>query len=118
MNFLSKLIVSSLAVMITAYLLKGVQIDSVFTAILVAAVLSLLNSIVKPILVILTIPITILTLGVFLLIINAAMILLAGEIVTGFKVDGFWTAFFFSIILSFINAVFHGLARKENDTRE
>jgi putative membrane protein len=116
MNFLTRLIVSSLAVLVTAYILPGVEVTSVFTAIMVAAVLSLLNAIVKPILVILTIPITVLTLGLFLLVINAAMILLAGDIVSGFRVDGFWTALFFSIILSVVNSVFHGLARDKTSS--
>lgn len=109
MKFLAQLVVSALAVVIASFLFKGVQVDSVFTAIAVAAVLALLNALVKPILVILTIPITIVTLGLFLLVINAAMIMLASEIVPGFHVSGFWTAFFFSIILALINSVFNAL---------
>lgn len=117
MNFLTRLIVSSLAVFVTSYILPGVHVDSVITAILVAAVLSLLNVVIKPILIILTIPITVLTLGLFLLVINAGMILLASKIVPGFTVAGFWTAFFFSIILSLVNSIFHGLANKDEVER-
>lgn len=109
MEFIARLIISALAVMVTAFLLPGVHIDGALTALIVAVVLSLLNAVVKPILVIFTIPITLFTLGLFLLVINALMILLASKIVDGFKVDGFWTAFFFSIILSVVNSIFNSM---------
>lgn len=113
MKFLSQLVVSALAFVVASFLFKGVHVDSVFTAIAVAAVLAVLTALVKPILFILTIPITIVTLGLFLLVINAAMIMLASEIVPGFHVSGFWTAFFFSIILTLINSVFNALGNEE-----
>ncbi len=113
MKFLAQLIVSALAVIITSFILPGVHMDSAITGVIVAAVLAVLNAIVKPVLVILTIPITLVTMGLFLLIINAGIILLASEIVPGFKVDGFWIAFFFSIILSIVTSVFNGLSREE-----
>ena len=109
MKLIAQLIISALAVIVTSFILKGVHIDSVMTALIVAAVLAVLNAIIKPILVVLTIPITILTLGLFLLVINALIIMLAGKIVHGFSVDGFWTAFFFSIILTVVNGIFNGL---------
>jgi len=117
MEFLGRLVVSTLAVIITSYILPGVHMEGVLTALLVAAVLSLLNAVVKPVLIILTIPITLFTLGFFLLIINAIMILLASKLVPGFHVDGFWIAFLFSLVLSFINSVFNALnskAKKED----
>jgi putative membrane protein len=116
MKLLAQLIISALAVVIASFLFKGVHVDSVFTAIVVAAVLAVLNALIKPILIVLTIPITIVTLGLFLLVINAAMILLAGEIVPGFHVSGFWTAFFFSIILTLINSVFNSLGNQERNS--
>ncbi len=103
MNILWKILIRTLAVILTSYLLPGVHIDGFLTALWVAIVLAVLNSILKPILVILTIPITILTFGLFLLVINAIIILLAGNFISGFVVDGFWWAFIFSIILSFIS---------------
>ena len=115
MKFLAQLVVSALAVIITSFILPGVHMESAVTGVLVAIVLSVLNSILKPVLVILTIPITIFTLGLFLLIINAAMILLASEIVPGFSVNGFWTAFFFSIILSLVTSIFNMLVKEENE---
>ena len=114
MDFLARLIISTLAVMVTSFLLPGVTIDSAVTAVLVAFVLSLLNAVIKPLLVLLTIPITIFTLGIFLLVINALIIQMAGWIVTGFKVNGFWTAFFFSIVLSLITAVVERLAKNKD----
>ncbi|MCF8228871.1 MAG: phage holin family protein [Bacteroidales bacterium] len=106
MNFILRLLVSAVAVLLTAWILPGVDIRSFGFAIIVAFVLALLNIIVKPILVFLTIPITIVTLGLFLLVINALMIMLAGEIVSGFYVANFWWALLFSLILSLFSYLF------------
>lgn len=112
MSFLISLLVNGLAVFITAYLLPGVQLENMLTAILVAAVLSLLNAIVKPLLILLTIPITFFTFGLFLLVINALIIMLASYLVPGFNVDGFWWALLFSVVLALVNAIFDYTARK------
>lgn len=106
MRFALKILVNSLAVIITAYLLPGVHIDGMMTALIVAVVLALLNTFLKPLLIILTLPITIFTLGIFLLVINALIILMASHFVHGFVVDGFWWALLFSIVLSIINGIF------------
>lgn len=106
MNILAKILVSGLAVFITAYLLPGVTIDGYITALIVGVVLALLNTIVKPILIILTIPATILSLGLFLFVINAIIIMLADNLVGGFEVRNFWWALLFSIILSLVNSIF------------
>jgi putative membrane protein len=113
MKFFFKIIISAISVVITAYLLPGVHVKDLLTALIVAIVLALLNGIVRPILIILTIPVTILTLGFFLLVINALMILLAGNIVPGFQVDGFWWALLFSIILSLITSLL-GIGLRDN----
>lgn len=105
MNFLVRLLISTVAVIVSAYILPGVAVDSFMTAIIVAIILSLLNVIVKPILIVLTIPITIFTLGLFLLVINALIILLADSLISGFEVDGFLYALIFSIVLSIVNAL-------------
>lgn len=117
MKFIAQLIVSALAVIIVSMVLPGVHVDNAFTALIVAAVLAFLNSIVKPVLVILTIPITVFTLGIFLLVINAGMILLAAKIVEGFHVDGFWVALLFSLLLSLVSSVFNALSGK-NEGKE
>ena len=103
MNILFRIIISAVAVLFTSYMLPGVHINNFFSPLIVAVVLAILNGILKPILVVLTIPITILTLGLFLLVINALIILIASSVISGFYVDGFWWALLFSIILSFIS---------------
>jgi putative membrane protein len=105
MNFLVKIILASFSVLLADWLLSGIYVKDYVTSLLVAFVLAILNIILKPILVVLTIPITFLTLGLFLLVINALMVLLAGEIVPGFHIDGFWWALGFSLIVSIVNSV-------------
>lgn len=114
MNLLFKIIISSLAVFLTAYILKGVQVDGFLTAISVAIVLALLNGFLKPLLVLLTIPVTLFTLGFFLLVINASIILLADYFVDGFAVDGFWWALLFSLVLSVITSIMESLGGKSD----
>ena len=109
-NFFVGLVVTGLAVLVTAYLLPGVHVSNFFWALLVAGVLALFNVTIKPLMVIITIPVTIFTLGLFLLVINAAIILLASAIIPGFSVDGFWWALGFSLVLSLVNSVFNKLA--------
>src|ERR1035437_854865 len=115
MNFIIKLIISTLAVLISAHFLPGVEIvnNSFFTALLVAAVLAFLNAIVKPVMIILTIPITFITFGFFLLVINALMILLAAKLVDDFHVDGFWHALLFSLILSIVTSVLESVKKRD-----
>ena len=115
MNLLIKILVTGLAVLITSYLLPGVDIDGMLSAVIVAAVLALLDAVVKPIMIILTLPVTLVTLGLFLLVINAVVILLASNIVPGFSVDGFWWALLFSIILAIVNSILEGLAKQEEN---
>jgi putative membrane protein len=102
MNFFLKVLISSFAVIISSYILPGVHVKDFITALVVAFVLGLLNMLLKPILVILTIPVTILSLGLFLLVINAFIVQIAAYFVKGFVVDGFWWALLFSIILSVV----------------
>lgn len=106
MNLVVKLLITALAVVISSYFLPGVSVESFLIAILVAAVLAFLNVIIKPILIFFTIPLTILTLGLFLLVINALIILLTDSLVPGFHVEGFWWALLFSLILSLLVSVF------------
>jgi putative membrane protein len=109
MNLLIKILVTSALVLLIANFMPGVRVAGFTTALIVAIVLGLLNIFIKPILVILTLPVTILTLGLFLLIINALMILLCTKIVGGFSVDTFLTALFFSIILSLLQSIMNGI---------
>lgn len=109
MNLLLRILLSALAVVILAKILPGVRVDGYITAIIVAVVLSVLNFIVKPILIILTLPVTILTLGLFLLIINAIIILLADNLIGGFHVENIWWALLFSLLLSFLQSILYSL---------
>lgn len=102
MSFLVKVLVSTFAVVITAYLLSGVVVPDFMTALVVAFVLAVLNALLKPILIILTIPVTIMSLGLFLLVINAFIIQITAYVVSGFEVNSFWWAVLFSIILSIV----------------
>lgn len=102
MNLLFRIIITAIAAYIAAKLLPGVTVADAKTAILVALVLALLNTFLKPLLIALTIPITIVTLGLFLLVINILIVLLASRIVPGFEVHGWITALLFSLIVSLI----------------
>ncbi len=105
MNFLVKTIITTFAVVITAYLLGGVTVDDFVAALVVAFVLGVLNMVLKPLLIILTIPVTIMSFGLFLLVINAFIIQLSAYVVPGFEVRSFWWALLFGIILSLVRWV-------------
>lgn len=113
MNFLTRLLITALVAFGLSYLLPGIHFDSLVPALIFALVLAILNMLVKPILTILTFPITIITLGLFLLVINAVIILLADKLVDGFKTDGFWSALLFSIVLSVTTSLINSSSTKE-----
>ncbi|WP_027125724.1 phage holin family protein [Gelidibacter mesophilus] len=113
MNLIIRLLLTAVTVVVLAKFLPGVEVAGFTSAIILAIVLGLLNAILKPILVIMTLPITILTLGLFLLVINACIILLADEFMGGFAVSGFWIALLFSLLLSFLESVLYSLLDKD-----
>lgn len=116
MNGLVRFLLNGLAVLLTGYLLQsGVHIEHYGYALLVVVVLAIVNAIVKPILIVFTIPITVVTLGLFLLVINAGMILLVDYFVPGFTVDGFWWALGFSLILSIFNSMVTDLTKEKKN---
>jgi putative membrane protein len=102
MRFLINWFLYALAIGITAYILPGVHLSGIFAALVTAAILGLVNGVLRPVLFIFTLPLTILTLGLFTFVLNALMVLLAAAIVPGFTVDGFWWAFLFSLVLSIL----------------
>ena len=107
MNLLRRFLVNCIAVAAGALLLPGIHINNSFLSLIwVTLILSFLNTFLKPLLIIITIPVTILTFGLFLLIINALVIMLAGNLLVDFTVDGFWWALLFSFIVSFVNSLF------------
>jgi putative membrane protein len=115
MNIVLRIIISAVVAFGLSYILSGVHIQSFITALILAVVLGLLNIIVKPILIILTLPITLFTFGLFLFVINALIILLAAKFVNGFRVDGFWWALLFSLLLSILTSfLYRKSTRTEN----
>lgn len=109
MNFIIRLLVTAAVAYGLAHFLSGVHIPDFKDAVIFALVLAVLNAIIKPILVILTLPITIITLGLFLFAINAIIILLVDKAMDGVKIDGFMWALIFSLILSLISSLLQGL---------
>ena len=105
MGMIFSLLASMASVGISAYLIPGVTVDNWVTVLLVAIFLGIVNTILKPILVILTLPINLLTLGLFTLVINAVLVLLVSAVVPGFHVDGFIAALLFSIVLSLVSSI-------------
>ena len=105
MVLLLKWLLMTLSIGIAAYLLPGITVNGFFSALLVALFLGIINTLVRPLLILITLPITILTLGLFTFVINAVLVLLASRVIHGFEVRGFWTAMLFSIVLSIIQYI-------------
>lgn len=113
--FLTRTLATTVAILLAALLLNGVTVKDSFTAIVVAVVLGFLNAFVRPILIILTIPITILTLGLFVFIINIILIMWVAKLVPGFAVSNWWSALWFSIIVSILSTFIQGLITQSED---
>lgn len=113
MKLLIRILITSGLVLLIANFMTSVHVADFTTALIVAIVLGLLNVFVKPIMVILTLPFTIVTFGLFLLVVNALIIILCTKIVGGFSVDTFWTALFFSIILSLLQSVMYKIVGED-----
>ncbi|MBA3046838.1 phage holin family protein [Patescibacteria group bacterium] len=113
MSILLKWLITAAAILITAYLLPGVSISGLWAALWLAVFLGIINIVIKPILIIFTLPINILTLGLFTFVINGLLILLASSIIKGFEVSGFFTALGFSIVLSAISYVLNSLFKQK-----
>ncbi|MFM2285502.1 MAG: hypothetical protein RLZZ543_999 [Bacteroidota bacterium] len=108
-NWFARVLVSSFAVLITAYLLPHVKVENWPAALMLAIVLAFLNAFLKPILVILTLPVTVLSLGLFLLVINTGIIVFADYLLDEFHVDNYFWALMFSLILSIVNSILEGI---------
>jgi len=109
MKFIVKVLVTACAVMLTAWILPHVDVDNFWTAIVVAFVLALLNAFVRPLLIFISLPATILTLGLFIFVINALIIIIASYFVNGFVVDGFWWALLCSIVISIFSSLLNSV---------
>lgn len=113
MNLLLRILVTAVLVTVISHFLPGVSVDDFMTSVIVAVVLGLLNVFIKPIIVLFTLPVTIFTLGLFLLVINSIIILLCAKIVGGFHVNSFWAALLFSVILSLTQSIIYKLGGEE-----
>ena len=108
-----KILLTAVAVIVLANILPGVAVSGYISAIVVAAVIAVLNMIVRPLLIFFTLPATIVTFGLFIFVINAIIIILADKLVAGFTVSGFWTALLFSILLSIFRSALFSLLKED-----
>jgi putative membrane protein len=106
MNFLLQWVLYAAAIFLTANILPGIEVSNFTVALIAALVLGVFNAFLRPLLLLLTLPVNILTLGLFTFVVNAALVLLASTVVDGFGVASFWTAFIFAIVLSVISSIF------------
>ncbi|OGF77730.1 hypothetical protein A3I27_03575 [Candidatus Giovannonibacteria bacterium RIFCSPLOWO2_02_FULL_43_11b] len=113
MSILTRLIINTLVVLAVAYVVPSVHVDGFMAAFVVALAIGVVNAILKPVLIFLTLPIEIVTLGLFTLVINAFLVMLVAYIVPGFSIGGFWSALIFGIIFSIVQIAFHRWERKQ-----
>lgn len=118
MRGLLKLLITTLAILVSAYIVPGVVVPSFWSAVVIASVLAVLNIFFKPIFIVLTLPVTIFSFGLFLLFINTFMILIADWLLDEFSVGSFWNAFLFSLILWTVNSLFDRIQRIEDKSEE
>ena len=111
MRLILNLLINGFAVFVAGYLLPGIKIDSFFTAIVVSIGLGIVNAFIKPLLLLFTLPLNILTLGLFTFVINGLLVILVSAFVPGFKVESFLWAMVFSVVLWAVNFLFHSLAK-------
>ncbi len=105
MKLLTRLLLTTLTLLVVANYVPGINVDGFYPALIAAIMLGLLNLIIRPILIILTLPVTIITVGLFVLVINASLFWFAASFIDGFSVAGFWPAFFGSIIVSIVSTI-------------
>ncbi|MBN2730796.1 MAG: phage holin family protein [Balneolaceae bacterium] len=106
MELIIKLLVNAVAVFVFGYMLKGVEVKGFGTAVWVAILLALVNAFVRPVVLFLTIPFTIITFGLFILVVNTLMVMLVDWIVDGLQIKNFWWALLFSVLMSLVNVLF------------
>ncbi len=115
MRLLLRWLIMAASIIIAAYFIPGVRVDSFFSALWVALFLGVVNILIRPVLLFITLPINILTLGLFTFVINAALILLASWVIKGFDVGGFWWALLYGIILSVVNYLINLIVQSKDD---
>jgi putative membrane protein len=110
-SLITGLLINTISIFAVSYILSGIQIDTFVTALIVAVVMAVLNVTLKPLLFLITIPITIVTFGLFLLVLNVLVLYAAAALIDGFHIAGFWWALLFSFLVSFVNGVLFGLGK-------
>ena len=110
-SMVGALLVNTISIFAVSYILSGIQIDSFVTALILAVVMAVLNATLKPFLVLITIPLTIITFGLFLLVVNVLVLYAADYLIDGFHIAGFWWALAFSLLVSFVNSLLFGPRR-------
>jgi putative membrane protein len=111
-SLIGYLLINTISIFAVSYLLSGIHVDSFVTALIVAVVMAILNVTLKPLLFVITIPITVITFGLFLLVLNVLVLYAAAYLIDGFQIAGFWWALLFSFLVSFVNGVLFGLGKK------
>ena len=112
-SIITGIAINALALYIVDFLISGIRINSLETLFIAALVVGIVNTFIKPVAHLISLPVTILTLGIFALIVNAAMLALAAHFVTGFEITGFWAAFFGTILLSIVSAIISGFVKPQ-----
>ena len=112
-RFLLRALIAALGLWLASVIVPGIEVDGVVTLILAAVLLGVVNAFVRPVVILLTLPLTLLTLGLFLLVVNAAMLGLVSVVLPGFEVAGFWPAVFGAVVTGLVSWAGHGLMREE-----
>ena len=110
-GMIRNLLINTISIFAVSYILSGIEVDSFVTALIVAVVMAVLNVTLKPLLILITIPLTIITFGLFLLVVNVLVLYAAEALIDGFQIAGFWWALAFSLLVTFVNSVLFGLKR-------
>lgn len=117
LSIIGNLVVNTLSVFAVSYILPGIEVDNFLTALVVAVVLAVLNVTLKPVLIFITIPFTIVTFGLFLLVINVLVLYAAEALIDGFYISGFWWAVLFSVLVSIVNGILFSLSGNKYQSR-
>lgn len=110
-SLITNLLINTISIFAVSYILSGIHVDSFVTALVVAVVMAVLNVTLKPLLFVITIPITVITFGLFLLVLNVLILYAAAYFIDGFQIAGFWWALLFSFLVSFVNGVLFGIGK-------
>ena len=110
-SMIGALLVNTISIFAVSYVLSGIELDSFVTALILAVVMAVLNATLKPLLVLITIPLTIITFGLFLFVVNVLVLYAAEYLIGGFHIAGFWWALAFSLLVSFVNSLLFGPRR-------